>query len=97
MLVEVEQSEESSASTEKSVTINATSGGNIMYTVPDGKKFTGIAIGSNSSSTISVNGSNIYLYINSTGANSTPVPINLREGDVVRHVSQGVSIHGIES
>jgi hypothetical protein len=82
----------------KSITAHTSTSNEIMYTVPSGKSFTGVAVGSNSSAKISVNGSNIFLYVNSTGANSTPVPLKLFEGDIVKCVgSQDVSIHGEES
>lgn len=82
------------ASTDKSISLEAPAN-NILYTVPEGRKFEGVLNSSYSGHTSAfyINYKGIYL----SGGNTPAFPVKLLEGDVVRAWSYAGSIFGIES
>ena len=66
-----------------------------LYTVPEGRKFEGFLNTNSSGHThvFNINGASVYL----SGSNTPHFPVSLLGGDVVRTVSYGGSIFGIES
>lgn len=81
----------------KQVAASSTTVNEVLYVVPAGKTFVGIATGTNGSSAMIINGARLYLDTLSTGATSTPVPMTLLAGTVVKNGnSTGVSLIGVE-
>lgn len=81
----------------KQIAVSSSNLNEIMYVVPAGKTFVGIATGKVGASSLLINGATLHVNVNSTGSSSTPVPLTLLSGTVVKNAASAeISLIGVE-
>jgi hypothetical protein len=83
----------------RQIAVYSTTNAEIMYIVPPGKTFEGYASSrTGTGGGLSINGAQIAMDVYSSGSQSTPFPLILLAGSIIRCVSScGTSLWGIET
>lgn len=85
---------------QKQISVRSSTSSEVMYIVPDDRKFEGFIApgGTNSTSSVSINGQELQFYVSASGGSAAPYPITLLAGSTVTCTGSGVvTLIGIES